>query len=79
VDSESIDWWQDTKRKCCAARWFFVLIAVLIVVSTVVYILVVGEYLCLRKATIASSYLSVCSPAWYNSTPTGRIFMKFDI
>jgi len=34
----------------------------------------------LRKATIlASCCLSVCPSAWNNSTPTGRIFVKFDI
>jgi hypothetical protein len=45
VDSESLDWWQDTKQKCHAARWLFVLLVVLIVVSTIVYFLVVGEFL----------------------------------
>jgi hypothetical protein len=31
------------------------------------------------KRLLASSCLSVCPPAWNNSAPTGRIFVKFDI
>ena len=32
-----------------------------------------------EKQPLASSYLSACPSAWRNSTPTDRIFMKFDI
>jgi hypothetical protein len=32
----------------------------------------------LRKAT-DTVVMPVCLPAWNNSAPTGRIFMKFDI
>jgi hypothetical protein len=32
-----------------------------------------------KKRLLASSCLAVRLSAWYNSAPTGRIFMKFDI
>ena len=39
-----------------------------------------GECTKLRKATISFVVpLSVRSPPWNNSVPSGRIFMKFDI
>jgi len=37
-----------------------------------------GAFAKLRKATI-SFVMSVCPSAWNNSTPTGRIFVKFDV
>jgi hypothetical protein len=47
-----------------------------------VHLLFLGAFAELRKATICyvmSALLSVRLSAWYNSAPTGRIFMKFDI
>jgi hypothetical protein len=32
-----------------------------------------------KNRLLASSYMPVRPPAWKNSAPTGRIFMKFDI
>jgi hypothetical protein len=37
-----------------------------------------GAFAKLRKGTV-SFVMSVSLSAWNNSTPTGRIFMKFDI
>ena len=37
-----------------------------------------SAFVILRKATIIGA-MSVRPPAWNNSAPTGRIFMKFDI
>jgi hypothetical protein len=41
------------------------------------FVSVFGAFAKLRKATV--SIVSVCASAWNNSTPTGRILMKFDI
>jgi hypothetical protein len=38
-----------------------------------------GAFAKLRKATIASYCPSACLFAWNSSTPTGRIFMEFNI
>ena len=38
---------------------------------------ILGAFAKLRKATI--SFVMFCLSAWNNSTPTGRIFMKFNI
>jgi hypothetical protein len=40
-----------------------------------------GAYAKLLKATVTfmSVRLSVCPPSWNNSTPIGRILIKFDI
>ena len=43
---------------------------------------ILGAFVKLRKVTISfvmSVRPSVRLSAWYNSAPTGRIFMKFDI
>jgi hypothetical protein len=42
------------------------------------YYRVLGAFAKLRKATI-SFVVSVRLPAWNNSTPIRRIFMKFDV
>ena len=45
--------------------------------------LFLGAFVKLQKKKTTSSRppvcLCVCPSAWYNSAPTGRIFMKFDI
>jgi hypothetical protein len=51
-------------------------------VRLIYYDTVLNAFAKFRKATIRfvmSVCLSVCLSAWNNSTPTGRIFMKFDI
>ena len=37
-----------------------------------------GAFAELRKTT-SIFVMSVCPSAWYNSAPTGRVFMRFDI